>query len=109
MSRIHEIVTLPPENDKAQSAEVPAEWPSQGEIVFDNVKLQYKYVFLKDSPLQTDCLYVGLICLMRFAEYLSKHDPAAKSVSVVVLGKLINLFAMSTIVLMFNIVQIWKE
>ncbi|KAK7692904.1 hypothetical protein QCA50_004540 [Cerrena zonata] len=42
VSRIHEIVTLPAESDKAKSAEVPAEWPSQGEITFDNVKLRYK-------------------------------------------------------------------
>ena len=54
MSRIHEIVTLPPENDKAQSAEVPAEWPSRGEIVFDDVKLQYKYVSFGHGAVPTE-------------------------------------------------------
>lgn len=50
VSRIHEVATLSKEPDRAQLTDAPAEWPSQGEVVFDNVKLRYKFVaFLTTS------------------------------------------------------------
>ena len=44
VSRIHEVATLLEEPDRAQLSDTPADWPSQGEVIFDNVKLRYKSV-----------------------------------------------------------------
>ncbi|CAL1703415.1 unnamed protein product [Somion occarium] len=45
VSRIHEVVSLPPEDTSTStkvSLSVPTNWPSTGEIKFENVQLQYK-------------------------------------------------------------------
>ncbi|KAJ6583769.1 P-loop containing nucleoside triphosphate hydrolase protein [Mycena sp. CBHHK59/15] len=42
ISRIHEIATLPAEEVSAPPAEAPADWPSRGDLAFEDVQLSYR-------------------------------------------------------------------